>query len=127
MPHGNGSGSLRRRPRQRKAVSASSFPDSIRVLARFAGTEARSRFDAAMPSDSHAPAANSAAVENPIAAERDVSEKQKEKRGENKKSRAERGKFLQLDREENSSRKKADGEEGRQLHARRLSRTNTSI
>src|SRR5579863_2709 len=61
MPQGNWRGSPRRRPRQRKAVSASSLPDSIMALARFGGTVVRSKFDAAMPSDSHAPAANSAA------------------------------------------------------------------
>ena len=36
---------------------ASSFPDSMSVLARFGATETRSRLDAAMPSDSHAAAA----------------------------------------------------------------------
>jgi hypothetical protein len=62
MPHGNESGSERNRPCQRKAVPASSFPDSIRVLARFGETDARSRLEAAIPSDSHAVAANIAAV-----------------------------------------------------------------
>src|SRR6266853_1791298 len=62
MPHGNPSGSPRRRPRHRKGVSASRLPDSIRVPARFGGADARSKFDAAAPSNSHAPAAKSAAT-----------------------------------------------------------------
>jgi hypothetical protein len=59
--------------------------------------------------------------------EQDVANKQQRASRENEKSRARHGNNFQLDREENSSREKGDGEEGRQLHERRLRRTNTSI
>jgi hypothetical protein len=57
VPHGSANGSARNRPRQRKATLESNLPDSISELARFEGTEIRSRPAAAHPRHSHAAAA----------------------------------------------------------------------
>jgi hypothetical protein len=57
LPHGSANGSARNRPRQRKATLESNLPDSMSELARFAGTEIRSRPAAAHPRQSHAAAA----------------------------------------------------------------------